>query len=128
MLTYSLARLSFCFVDFKKAFDSIWHDGLFVRMLENKNGKFYNLIKCLYSKTTCFIKLGAKKTKTFEYNRGVRQGCILSPLLFNLYLNNLPNILDNTPHTDKIFLNDAKSHSRQGLQNSLNAMSKFCQD
>ena len=74
-----------CFVDFKKAFDSIWHDGLFVRMLENKiNGKFYNLIKCLYSKTTCFIKLGAKKTKTFEYNRGVRQGCILSPLLFNL--------------------------------------------
>jgi hypothetical protein len=35
-----------CFVDFKKAFDSVWHDGLFLKLLENKiGGQFYELIK-----------------------------------------------------------------------------------
>ena len=76
-----------CFVDFKKVFDSIWHQGLLYKLLSsNINGNFYNLIKDLYSKSNCSIKLDQHKTKSFEYLRGVRQGCILSPLLFNLYL------------------------------------------
>ena len=38
-----------CFVDFKKAFDSVWHDGLLLKLLRNKiGGKFYSLIKNLY--------------------------------------------------------------------------------
>ena len=132
-----------CFIDFKKAFDSIWHVGLFVQLLKNNiNGKFYQLIQNIYSKSSCFIKLGQKRTKTFDYNRGVRQGCIISPFLFNLYLNELPKLLDTTPHNDPIFLpNGSKlssllyaddlvllSHSRKGLQNNLNAISKFCKE
>ena len=71
-----------CFVNFKKAFDSIWHQGLFHKLSEyGIDGNIYQLIKNLYSKTKCSIKIGDRKTKMFNYARGVRQGCILSPLL-----------------------------------------------
>ena len=81
-----------CFVDFKKAFDSVWHDdGLLFKLLQiNVGGYSYNLIKSLYSNHTCSIKIGNSKTRPFQYARGVRQGCILSPLLFNLFINNIP--------------------------------------
>ena len=132
-----------CFVDFKKAFDSIWHQGLLYKLLSsNINGNFYNLIKDLYSKSNCSIKLDQHKTKSFKYLRGVRQGCTLSPLLFNFYLNDLPFLLDNTSHSDPLVLpNGVKlnsllyaddlillSRSQQGLQNCLNKLQSFCDD
>ena len=41
-------KLNTCFVAFKKAFDSIWHDGLLYKLLKyNTGGKFYDLIKSL---------------------------------------------------------------------------------
>jgi hypothetical protein len=36
------------------------------------------------------------RTEFFPYSKGVRQGCILSPLIFNLYINELATIFDNT--------------------------------
>ena len=88
-------KLYTCFVDFKKAFDSVWHDGLFYKLLQyNIGGKFYDLIKNLYSKTKCSIKISNQRTEFFDYCKGVRQGCILSPMLFNLYLNEIPFLLD----------------------------------
>ena len=73
-----------CFVNFKKAFDSVWHEGLFYRILSyGKGGNLYSLIKSLYSKTICSIKINKSKT-------GALQGCILSPLLFILYVNEQP--------------------------------------
>lgn len=131
-----------CFIDFKKAFDSIWHDGLLLRLLKyNINGNFYHLIKNLYSKSKCFIKLGSKQTKTFHYSRGVRQGCILSPMLFNLYINELSLQLDQTSRSDPIYLTNSRkltsllyaddlvllSKSKVGLQNCLNTVVAFCE-
>ena len=132
-----------CFIDFKKAFDSVWHDGLFLRLLQNNiNGNFYSLIKSLYSKSKCFIKLGSKRTQTFDYARGVRQGCILSPLLFNLYLNKLSLQLDHTIRSDPLILpNNSRlssllyaddlvllSKSKEGLQNCINTVGNFCSE
>ena len=52
-----------CFVDFKKAFDSIWNDGLFLKLLENKvGGRFYDLIKDLYTNTKCAVKISDSRT------------------------------------------------------------------
>ena len=45
---------------------------------------------------TCSIRIGENKTRSFSYSRGVRQRCILSPLLFNRYINNLPHLYYNT--------------------------------
>ena len=50
-------KLYACFVDFRKAFDSVWHEGLFLKLLENKiDGNFYNLVKSLYSNSKCAVK------------------------------------------------------------------------
>ena len=129
-----------CFVDFKKAFDSIWHVGLLYKLLQiNVGGCFYNLIKSLYSNSTCSIKLGQNQTRPFQYARGVRQGCILSPLLFNLFINNIPFSFEETLSDPFVLPNGAKlnsllyaddlvilSRSKIGLQNCLNMLSSYC--
>ena len=67
-----------CFVDFRKAFDSVWHEGLFYKLLMiSIGGHFYNLIKTLYCSSTCSIRIGENKSRSFSYSRAVRQGCIL---------------------------------------------------
>ena len=86
-------------------FDSIWHDGLLHKLLyKNIGGQFYHLISDMYSKTKCAVKNGNKRISFFNYNRGVRQGCILSPLPFNLYLDKFPHLLESSCHTDSITL------------------------
>ena len=59
-------KLFTCFIDFQKASDSVWHDGLF-RKLENKgiNGNFLNLIKSIYKSTKCAVKINNKTTNFF---------------------------------------------------------------
>ena len=51
-----------CFVDFKKAFESVWHDGLLNELLQiDVGGSFYNLIKSLYHNSSCSIKIAQKQ-------------------------------------------------------------------
>ncbi len=89
-----------CFIDFKKAFDSIWHEGLYLKLLDSGiGGKFYDLIKSMYTASQCAVKIGNQRTEFFPQGRGVRQGCSLSPTLFNIYINQLANILEHGPHS-----------------------------
>jgi hypothetical protein len=86
-----------CFIDFQKAFDSIWHTGLFYKVIESGvGGKTYDIIKSMYTGNTCSIKIGKKRTEFFNQGRGLRQGCNLSPALFNIYINELATILDKS--------------------------------
>ena len=48
------------------------------------------------------------RTEFFPYSKGVRQRCILSPLIFNLYINELATIFDNTNSAPFIFPNGTK--------------------
>jgi hypothetical protein len=77
-----------CFIDFKKVFDSVWHEGLYLKLLENGiGGCFYDMIKDMYFHTRCAVpKVSGHRTPFFSYNRGVGQGCVLSLLGFNLYI------------------------------------------
>ena len=106
----------------------------------NIGGHFYNLIKSLnYCNSACSIRIGENKTRSFSYSRSVRQGSILSPLLFNLYINNLPYLFENTPSDPFVLPNGTKvnsllyaddliilSRSKPGLQNCLNTLSSYC--
>ena len=130
-----------CFVDFQKAFDSVWHKGLFHKLYNNGiSGKSLSLIFNLYSKTQCAIKGNNGITDFFRYSKGVRQGCPLSPILFNLYVNDLFNIIDKYSTSD-IYLKESNkinalmyaddlvliSRSKEGLQRQIDSLQEYCQ-
>ena len=75
--------------DAEKAFDKIQH--LFMtKTLQKKKkgieGTYLNIVKAIYDKPTANIILNAEKLKAFPLTSGARQGCPLSPLLFNIVL------------------------------------------
>ena len=93
-----------CFIDLRKAYDSIHHEALFYKLNKNGiNGSFLTLIKDLYAKTKCAVKINGKRTDFFNYSKGVRQGCPLSPLLFNIFINGIVKCLNKmNPHPLKL--------------------------
>ena len=84
-----------CFVDFQKAFDSVPRNLIFQKLLNhNINGKFYDCLINMYTEDRACIKIGDFITPPFPTNQGVRQGCILSPTLFNIFLSDLQDITE----------------------------------
>ena len=82
---HSNEKIYACFVDFKKAFDSIWHDGLFLKLLENKiGGRFYDLIKDLYTNTRCAVKISDRRTSFFPYRKGSSSGLCFKSITIQL--------------------------------------------
>ena len=75
------------FVDFKKAFDWVWHAALWATMkLYNINGSLIEVIEELYNKASSAVYLNHSIGDWFRTTVGVRQGCLLSPTLFNIFL------------------------------------------
>ncbi len=80
-------HVHFNFVDFKSAFDTIWREALW-KMLSTIGitKKIINIIKKIYENTECAITVDGKLTNWFSVLIGLRQGCLLSPTLFNIFL------------------------------------------
>ena len=88
-----------CFVDFTRAFDSVPRHKLFEKLIKyNITGKFYESIKNMYTNDLSCVKIGDKLTDTFQNTQGVKQGCILSPILFNIFLADLPKNFSKTTY------------------------------
>ena len=96
------------------------------------------MIKNIYSSVYYKLKLNRKLTDKINSNIGVKQGCIMSPTLFNIYLSDICSIFDNScqPVTaydiqincllyadDMVLL----SESQSGLQMCLNKLNSYCQ-
>ena len=78
------------FIDFKKAFDRVWHKGLWhvLRSFNVEEG-LVQMMQSLYNSASSAVLLGSEVGNFFKIKVGVRQGCLLSPVLFNIFLENI---------------------------------------
>ena len=75
-------------IDFTKAYDMV-DRGKMWWCLEwlGVNGRFLSFLKALYQDSSCRVKVQDRLSEEFGVGTGLRQGCVLSPLLFSLYIN-----------------------------------------
>ena len=127
-----------CFVDLQKAYDTVPRIKLFHSLLKNYSigGKFLKILQETYKNNQVFVKLSDGLLKPFVTTIGVKQGCVFSPILFNIFVNKIFEIFDKT--CDPLTINNKDlncllwaddlllvSSSAQGLQNSLDKMGSF---
>ena len=85
-----------CFVDFKKAFDTVPRDKLWRRMEEIRiPSEYREVVHKLYEKFRAKIRSKEDFSECFASDIGVKQGCPLSPTLFGLYIDKLEEWLNN---------------------------------
>ena len=79
------------FVDFKKAFDWVPRDLLLYKLATSFDihGRLFNNLSTIFESSSAKIRLNGLFTDSFRVSSGVKQGDIISPLLFSLYLNDL---------------------------------------
>ena len=127
------------FVDFQKAFDWVSRD-LLLYKLHNTfdiHGRLFNSLSTIYSSSTSKIKLNGKLSCSFDVMSGVKQGDIISPILFSMYLNDLATGIKNLNcgidisgfncsillYADDIVL---VAPSEESLQKMLDFIEKWC--
>jgi len=77
------------FIDYEKAYDNVNRDKLW-EMMDNKIPNYLlNAIKCIYGNMKGRIKFNDGVSEPVYINKGVRQGCGLLPVLFNIYINKI---------------------------------------
>ena len=78
------------FIDFKKAYDCINRDLLFTKLSKiGITGNMYHALVSIYKDVKCCLRLNGMHSDWFSVDCGLKQGCCLSPMLFNLYINDL---------------------------------------
>lgn len=129
------------YIDFKKAFDSINHEKLW-DALERKgiDGNFLNTWKSLYSNLKSCVKVNEVLTEYFECKLGTRQGCVGSPVIFSLFINDLVSYLHSEFNQGIFVTNDIPdlltlmfaddvscfADNVVKLQRLINAIARFC--
>ena len=92
--------LYLCFIDYSKAFDKVRHSDLFDILLGlNIDGKDLRVLRNLYWEQEAAIRVDSECSEYRSIRRGVRQGCVFSPDLFNIYSE---TILRNIEELEKV--------------------------
>ena len=123
------------FIDYKKAFDYVDRNHVWKKLKElNVSTKMLLILKEMYKSVESCVRWNGELSESFQCLKGVKQGCILSPLLFSLLINDVANYvfekgrhgLQIIPQTREIFsllfADDIVllSSTPQGLQNQIN--------
>ena len=140
----SRKRKLYCaFIDFRKAFDLVYRNGIWFKLCELETSlTFVKSIRAMYNSVKACVKLLGKTSDCFDSLVGVKQGEPLSPLLFILFLNDLSKELGIDTNTGNVnqeiinlfqkfillFADDTilLSESLQELQLLLNKLSEYC--
>ena len=127
-----------CFVDLRKAFDTVPRVKLFHKLLTEHaiGGKFLKIIQEIYRENQVYIKTAEGLLQPFCTSVGVKQGCVFSPILFNIFIDKINQIYDQ--NCDPVKLNNLDlncllwaddlvifSETAEGLQNSINKTENF---
>ena len=131
------------FIDFRRAFDSINHEKLWDSLKRkgiNSEGKFIKIFQSMHRKLKSCVKVNEGLTEYFECNIGTRQGCISSPIIFSLFINDLVSFLRSECENGVFISNEIEdvlalmfaddvssfADSVARLQKQINLIEKFC--
>ena len=128
-----------CYVDLKKAYDSVWREGLCHKLKAlGVDEKMTNIISNMYKQTYTSVIFKKKILPKIRVTKGLKQGDNLSPLLFNIYINDLPQYLasGNTYPVDLmgkklnclLWADDLilMSETPEGLQRCVHNLQEYC--
>ena len=86
-----------CFLDIRKAYDTVWREGLWKKLEAiGVNEKLVKVIKNTYANVRSRVIVNDKLSDWFDIGIGLRQGCVLSPLLFLIFINDLIRELNDS--------------------------------
>ena len=133
------SKLYIAFVDFSKFFDKINRQYLRYKLLKyGITGPIYEVIKSMFEKTSYRVSIGDHVSPSFEGNNGVKQGCVISPLLSNIFQNDMHEIFGTVEcepiNLGSIAINSISwaddliimSRSKSGLQKCLDNLQMYC--
>ena len=135
------------FIDYSKAFDTVWRKGLWYKLLKKAiTGKIFYIVYNMYQNIKYCVASEGQLSDFFVSNVGVRQGENLSPLLFSIYVDDLENYLSTNGsvqlEVDKMFNTEnvlkllvllytddtlILADSPENLQISLHNLSLYCE-
>ena len=128
-----------CFLDLTKAFDHVKLNNLFDKLRKRLPAIVVRLIIYTYIMQQCYVKWEHCKSDSFEVKNGVRQGAVASPVFFNIYMDELFQILKQSNigcsidqfyygivgYADDLCL---LSPSRSGLQTMVDIVRTYCDE
>ena len=84
------SKLYICFLDAKKAFDKVWHDGLLLKFYERGIDLYiWKVLVSLHANLTSYVLFRGHKSNQFNIKRGSRQGGVISPFGFLCFIDDL---------------------------------------
>ena len=94
-----------CFLDIRKAFDTVWIDGLLYKLFSEFDitGRMWLAIKTLYTGVKAHVLYSGSLSGKFVVSQGTGQGRILAPFMYKVYINSL--LVELTQHSFAISIN-----------------------
>jgi len=123
------------FIDFQSAFDMMWRSGLLIKLKNlGITGNIHSFVKNFLTQRTIQVKVGSALSQKYFLDNGTAQGSIISPLLFLIMINDLPNSLHDVESSlfadDSCIFKSGKNlaHITKSVQDNLQIISAWCDE